>query len=435
MELVIRKLKAFRAKDISAHFVSRIFSRDDVELVMKVAEAGLDVTKDLDGCLYDATAANLPHLVKFFITKGANIFLQDIAEALETCLVYKPNDAATYKVLQHFIDAGLRGDHLDKHAFFDTAIVMENVRLMRILHKAGARVAEGALMDLVDDDMHVKSLRALVEMGVDVHFRDEYILRKTIAFAGKARDEDPENALHISKVREEVVRILLHDKGRANVHVRNEEPIKLAVQYGELPIIRALVEAGADIHTNNEEPLFRLLFKYDEENGVHYEDTDADEKVIQYLLDQGADYENSKRPLLKTHYYIKAHIDRLENGPNFDEIPQADIPLICNHDNNYDPVSKTYVDPISMEPLQPGKVIRIRAGKVAYCYNIDTAYSFLVHNQAKNPMTRDLFTNEQKKAITDFYEKVRTQDERGGGGKKMRRWRKPRLLDVFVGRA
>ena len=72
----------------------------------------------------------------------------------------------------------------------------------------------------------------------------------------------------------EIVKYLVEEHG-ANIHARDDRPIRVASRHGHLPVVKYLVEHGAHIRVRNDEAL-RLA--------RHYGHTD----VVNYLIEHGA---------------------------------------------------------------------------------------------------------------------------------------------------
>ena len=93
--------------------------------------------------------------------------------------------------------------------------------------------------------------------GADIHFKNDYPLRWAVSDG------------HL-----EMVKYLVFEG--ADIHVKDDEPAQLAASNGHLDVVKYLVSEGADIHAGGNYALRRAA-----ENG-HLE-------VVKYLVGQGAD--------------------------------------------------------------------------------------------------------------------------------------------------
>lgn len=102
-----------------------------------------------------------------------------------------------------------------------------------------------------------KNVQYLTSHGADIHINDEEPLR-----------------LAVKNGYLDVVKDLVFYG--ADIHINDEEPLRLAVENGHLDIVENIVSKGADIHVNNEEPLRRAIYK------CYFE-------IAKYLHSKGAD--------------------------------------------------------------------------------------------------------------------------------------------------
>jgi hypothetical protein len=133
---------------------------------------------------------------------------------------------------------------------------------------------------------HLERINELLDCGADIHVGDDEPLRvsawcervevvRLLLDCGAdihVRDDEPLR-LSASKGHLEVVRLLL-DCG-ADIHVRDDEPLRFSAWCGRVEVVRLLLDCGADIHANNDEAL-RISAQYG-----HVE-------VVRLLLDRGA---------------------------------------------------------------------------------------------------------------------------------------------------
>lgn len=141
-----------------------------------------------------------------------------------------------------------------------------------------------------------RTLSRLLGQGMDPNTVNE---RGEPALITAARDGAPE-----------VVRALI--KARARVNIRNavgDTPIMIAALHGNLPVVKLLREAGAEINPPGWTPLL-------------YASVNGHDKVIEYLLSSGADMglsaPNGVTPLMLAVAEKKADTVRLLIGYGFD---------------------------------------------------------------------------------------------------------------------
>ena len=134
---------------------------------------------------------------------------------------------------------------------------------------------------------HLDILKYLVEVGANIHIKDDYALRKASRYG------------HL-----EVVKYLV--SLGANIHAQNEGALAQASEKGHLEIVKYLVSLDADIHAHSEWALkvasrhgHLEVIKYLVENGadIHVQDdwilgissSNGHLEVIKYLVSLGAD--------------------------------------------------------------------------------------------------------------------------------------------------
>ena len=69
------------------------------------------------------------------------------------------------------------------------------------------------------------------------------------------------------------------------------------------------------------------------------------------------------------------------------------------------------IDPITLEPIEPNRIISIKEGQTYYCFDIDTIYQEISAGRKKNPYTRVDLSNEILDQVNKYGETLQVTVE------------------------
>ncbi|KAJ3087263.1 hypothetical protein HK102_011476 [Quaeritorhiza haematococci] len=231
---------------------------------------GTEIAKKGSGVLKTAIRYSKIESVRILLENGIKV--PDVEEAAapeeqEEHLLTTAVKAGKFEVVELLVEKGGANVRANRCAALDWAASDGRVDLVEYLIRKGGGPTptqrESLALVMAAEGGHVPVVKMLLEAGADVHTRQDTPLRWATTHG-----------------RTEVVRLLV--EAGANVNVTNGEPLTHACQLGFIDIVKILLAAGADIHINHGKSLVEAA------KGGHVE-------IVRILLERGAKEECLKK--------------------------------------------------------------------------------------------------------------------------------------------
>ena len=304
--------------------------KGDLETAKKLIRTGTDVNtvdeKKFSALIYAVKSGNLD-LVKELVKFGADVnyyggggidaaffALESGRNDIIEYLLSKgtnPTDFLFYSIykndinrVKEFLKKGA-----DANYYLTYASKKGNVEIIRELINAGANGFDEALYETVKAGGSSEAVKELVKNGADVNY-------KVADYAGS--DNSPEryyDYLILYAVRSKninTVKILIDAGADLNVYGEYEHnnPLMVAVENNDANMVKLLLSSGIDVNEELENKRENILtWCISKNRGYRYSDYKVDVKVIEALLEAGADY-NAENSYGKNALMVAASMGR-----------------------------------------------------------------------------------------------------------------------------
>ncbi|KAB8214174.1 ankyrin repeat-containing domain protein [Aspergillus novoparasiticus] len=244
------------------------------EIVELLVHHGADINRQVGGVctpILGAVGHGNVDVVEYLLTTGV-----DLDVALEGFWDYDPLELAAHEGHAEVVKLLLRhGVDPNKSSALALATGMGKLEAARVLLEAGANIERictrnqmDALFNAVDrGNATVVSL--LIEYGANLERRDNDGMTP-LAYAAFFR-------------RPEAAEVLLNHGANVNALSQGLTALSWAIDEGKVPMVKLLLENGADLTITNEPLLLRIL----KSNRIHNQEADA--AIVELLLNHGAD--------------------------------------------------------------------------------------------------------------------------------------------------
>ncbi|PIG88196.1 ankyrin repeat-containing protein [Aspergillus arachidicola] len=244
------------------------------EIVELLVHHGADINRQVGGVCYPvlgAIAYGNVDIVEYLLITGV-----DLDVALDGFWDYNPLELAAHEGHAEVVKLLLRyGVDPNKSSALALATSLGKLEAARVLLEAGANIERictrnqmDALFNAVDrGNATVVSL--LIEYGANLERRDNDGMTP-LAYAAYFR-------------RPEAAEVLLNHGAKVNALSQGLTALSWAIDEGKVPMVKLLLENGADLTITNEPLLLRIL----KSNRIHNQEADA--AIVELLLNHGAD--------------------------------------------------------------------------------------------------------------------------------------------------
>ena len=250
----------------------------NLDLVKELVKFGADVTYygggQIDAAFF-ALDSGRNDIIEYLLSKGAN-----------------PTDFLFYSIYKNDINRvkGFLKKGAKANYYLTYASKKGNIEIIRELIKSGANGFDEALYETVKAGGSPEVVKELVKNGADVNYKEA-------DYAGS--DNSPEryyDYLILYAVRSKninTVKILIEAGADLNVYGEYEHnnPLMVAVENNDAEMVKLLLSSGIDVNEELENKRENILtWCISKNRGYRYSSYKVDIKVIEALLEGGADY-------------------------------------------------------------------------------------------------------------------------------------------------